>query len=217
MIVLSTYWETQILNICDDYPFTLRSRGLLPRMLLELALFLVHQPIYLDFTFELSHRQGPSRVGTKDFGTSTYSFNVFLVLLVTAKLLYFTVHKNLPRLLSRLNPNLFLQLTSLKEFPPITPRFYFQLAMLNRPRAMVGAMAGACLVTLAVMIQLAERPAGMLMNPKSHLSGQFNNYLDSLWHVVSSLTHLGYGDVIPQTYLGRFISLLAIFSGIFLV
>ena len=217
MIVLSNYWETQILNVCDDYPFTLSSRGLLPRMLLELALFLVHQPIYLDFTFDLPHRQGPSRVGTNDSGTSTYSLDVFLVLLVTAKLLYFTVYKHLARLLSKVTPNLFLQLTSLKDFPPITSRFYFQLAMLNQPRAMVGAMVGACLVTLAVMVQLAERPAGTLMNPKSHLRGQFNNYLDSLWHVVSSLTRLGYGDVIPQTYLGRFISLLAIFSGIFLV
>ena len=143
--------------------------------------------------------------------------NVFLVLLVSAKLLYFTLYKQIPRLFSRVTPNLFLQLNSLKDFPPITPRFYFQLAMLNRPLAMVGAMTGACLVTLAVMVQLAERPAGMLMNPKSHLTGQFNNSLDCLWHVVSSLMRLGYGDVIPQTYLGRFISILAIFSGIFLV
>jgi len=137
--------------------------------------------------------------------------------LVSAKLLYFTLYKQIPRLFSRVTPNLFLQLTSLKEFPPITPRFYFQLAMLNRPGAMVSTMVGACLVTLSVMIQLAERPAPTLLNPKSHLTGQFNNYLDSLWHVVSSLTRLGYGDVIPQTYLGRALSLLAIFSGIFLV
>jgi hypothetical protein len=123
MIIFSTYWESQILNVCDDYPFTLRSRGLLPRMLFELALCLLHQPIYLDFTFDLSHRQGPPKLGTKDFGTSTYSFNVFLVLLISAKLLYFTMYKHLARILSKVTPNLFLQLTSLKDFPPITPRF----------------------------------------------------------------------------------------------
>jgi hypothetical protein len=67
------------------------------------------------------------------------------------------------------------------------------------------------------MIQLAEKPAPTLLNPKSQLIGQFNNYLDSLWHTLCSMALIGYGDLIPQTYLGRAISLLAIFMGILLV
>ena len=163
---------------------------------------------------------GPLKVGGKTIredATTTYSLNVFLVLLVSLKMVYFTFFKQIPRHFSRVTPNLFLQLTSLKEFPPITPRFYFQLAMLNRPVSMVATMVGACLVPISVMIQLAERPAPTLLNPKSHLTGQFNNYLDSLWHTLSSMARIGYGDLIPQTYIGRAISLLAIFTGIFFV
>ena len=163
---------------------------------------------------------GPTKVGAKairEDATTTYSLNVFLVLIVSLKMLYFTLYKQIPLLFSKVTPNLFLQLTSLKEFPPISPRFYFQLSMLNRPVPMVITMMGVCLVPLSVMIQLAEKPAPTLLNPKSHLIGQFNNYLDSLWHTLSSMTRLGYGDVIPQTYLGRAISLIAIFTGIFLV
>ena len=163
---------------------------------------------------------GPLKIGTKNItedATTTYSLNVFLVLLVSLKMLYFSFYKQIPRLFSKVTPNLFLQLTSLKEFPPITPRFYFQLAMLNRPVTMVVTMAGACLLPISIMIQLAEKPAPTLLNPKSQLIGQFNNYLDSLWHTLCSMALIGYGDLIPQTYLGRAISLLAIFTGILLV
>lgn len=128
----------------------------------------------MDFTFDLGHRLGPLKDGGKTIredATTTYSLSVFLVLLVSLKMLYFTFYKQIPRLFSRVTPNLFLQLTSLKEFPPITPRFYFQLAMLNSPMSMVATMVAACLVPMSVMIQLAEKPAPTLLNPKSHLTG----------------------------------------------
>ena len=41
-----------------------------------------------------------------------------------------------------------------------------------------------------------------------------NSLFDSLWFVVSSLTTVGYGDILPQSIIGRFISLILLIFGV---
>jgi voltage-gated potassium channel len=64
-------------------------------------------------------------------------------------------------------------------------------------------------------LQIVERGQS-LKNPKTGIFGQFNEQASSLWCIINSIITIGYGDVIPQTYFGRTITMTAIFSGIIL-
>jgi hypothetical protein len=45
----------------------------------------------------------------------------------------------------------------------------------------------------------------------------YRSYTNSWWLIVVTMSTVGYGDYFPRTHLGRFISVLACFFGVFLV
>jgi voltage-gated potassium channel len=47
-------------------------------------------------------------------------------------------------------------------------------------------------------------------------NSDINNFFDSLWFIIVSLTTTGYGDIIPSTNNGKLITLIAILAGIIL-
>ncbi len=48
---------------------------------------------------------------------------------------------------------------------------------------------------------------------KGSPQAQFKSYFDALWWGISTITTVGYGDILPQTFLGRLIDFVLMYSG----
>mmetsp|Transcript_20989 Transcript_20989/g.15400 ORF Transcript_20989/g.15400 Transcript_20989/m.15400 type:complete len:106 (+) Transcript_20989:116-433(+) len=72
---------------------------------------------------------------------------------------------------------------------------------------------GALLFTCGYMIYLAERkfPVDCEEN-----SGKFSTYINALWLVIITVFTVGYGDIVTQTDLGRFLAFSAALCGLIL-
>ena len=52
----------------------------------------------------------------------------------------------------------------------------------------------------------------------SEVSGQnFNNMYNCIWNVIITLSSVGYGELYPKTFFGRFIAIIVCFWGVFIV
>jgi voltage-gated potassium channel len=67
------------------------------------------------------------------------------------------------------------------------------------------------LFTYAYLVFLAERVYPINCD---YMSGKFSSYLNALWLIIVTIFTVGYGDIVPQTDIGRAIAILAALSGL---
>ncbi len=59
--------------------------------------------------------------------------------------------------------------------------------------------------------------SGLFFYVESDLNPGVNNFGDAFYFTVVALTTVGFGDIIPRTYAGKWVTILMIFSGIILI
>ena len=59
--------------------------------------------------------------------------------------------------------------------------------------------------------------SGLFFYVESDLNQSVNNFGDAFYFTVVALTTVGFGDIIPRTYAGKWVTILMIFSGIILI
>jgi voltage-gated potassium channel len=59
--------------------------------------------------------------------------------------------------------------------------------------------------------------SGLFFYVESDLNPSVNNFGDAFYFAVVALTTVGFGDIIPRTYAGKWVTILMIFSGIILI
>jgi voltage-gated potassium channel len=59
--------------------------------------------------------------------------------------------------------------------------------------------------------------SGLFFYVESDLNPSVNNFGDAFYFTVVALSTVGFGDIIPKTYLGKWVTILMIFSGIILI
>jgi len=59
--------------------------------------------------------------------------------------------------------------------------------------------------------------SGLFFYVESGLNPSVNNFGDAFYFTVVALTTVGFGDIIPRTYAGKWVTILMIFSGIILI
>jgi len=59
--------------------------------------------------------------------------------------------------------------------------------------------------------------SGLFFYVESDLNPSVNNFGDAFYFTVVALTTVGFGDIIPRTYAGKWVTILMIFSGIILI
>ena len=81
------------------------------------------------------------------------------------------------------------------------------LTAIKRPAFIfLGLLAMTLMGIFSVIIHLVESPT----NPA------FNSYLESAYFTVSTMTSVGYGDVTPQSSLGKIIAMIMMLLGTFI-
>ena len=72
---------------------------------------------------------------------------------------------------------------------------------------------GALLFSCSYMVYLAERKYPI---DCGDYSGKFSTYFNSLWLIIVTVFTVGYGELTPQTDLGRAIAIIAALCGLIL-
>ena len=81
------------------------------------------------------------------------------------------------------------------------------IAAIKRPAFIfLGFMAATLMSVFSVIIHLIESPT----NPN------FESYLESAYFTVSTMTSVGYGDITPQTHLGKITAMAMMLLGTFI-
>ena len=65
-------------------------------------------------------------------------------------------------------------------------------------------MGNGLLLIATAMVWLLE---------KNQPNAQIHSFFDALWWGVSTITTIGYGDLLPQTFLGRIIGIVLMYTG----
>ncbi|TNV85769.1 hypothetical protein FGO68_gene2985 [Halteria grandinella] len=212
LIFLSTRLQVSMLYIFER---TFEEKGvykagLLKQMLFEMFLMCIHSPIMADFSFSISHRfylASEPKFGTFTMDQSMVFFSLFKVYFVIRIIPHLT-------LLTPENSRKISDITGLD----LNFIFYFNIVLIERPITFLILTLLYLVTFVGMLIHIYEKSNSSLFNPKAMLSAQFSDYpLNSQWFLITSLTSIGYGDLIPQTYFGRFIIIVACFMGTFLL
>eukprot|EP00741_Cyanophora_paradoxa_P009459 tig00000144_g9163.t1 len=84
--------------------------------------------------------------------------------------------------------------------------FLFRASVARRPFLTISAMTVSSLAVFSYWLLIFERPfAGV---------GQGYSFQTAVWHVFVSMTTVGYGDIVPKSYLGRAVLSIAILWGL---
>lgn len=76
--------------------------------------------------------------------------------------------------------------------------FYFNIVLIERPITFLILTLLYLVTFVGMLIHIYEKSNSSLFNPKAMLSAQFSDYpLNSQWFLITSLTSIGYGDLIP--------------------
>ena len=59
--------------------------------------------------------------------------------------------------------------------------------------------------------------AGLIYDVENKLNPKINNFSDALYFTVTTVTTVGFGDIVPVTELGRWVVMLTILTGIIMV
>lgn len=96
--------------------------------------------------------------------------------------------------------------------------FSFSLKCLfkDNPLTLISIFFTVSAVIFAYLIYIAERQLSVQTNGLA-MSNLCNNFPNSLWLILITVTTVGYGDYYPQTPLGRIIILFVAIWGTFIV
>ena len=84
----------------------------------------------------------------------------------------------------------------------------------DNPLILIGVFFTISSMIFAFQIYLVERRAAYLADNPGYMC---NNYPNSLWLVLMTITTVGYGDYFPHTSIGRIIILIVAIWGTFIV
>ena len=147
-----------------------------------------------------------------DVRLRTYNQRQFLDYLTIAAFLKIYVLIRLMREKSPLNSNSGRFIGSFTNIE-FTDLFYIKTWLKDNPFQAMLIAVGVLLLCCSYTVYLAERRYPINCNEPS---GKFANFLNALWLIIITVFTVGYGDIVPETDLGRFIAVLAALCGLIL-
>jgi len=172
-----------------NFPFKMRVR-----FVLEVLICFIHIPPFID-------------VGLRTFNERQWLD--YLTILCFTKIYIFV---RLMKEKSPLNSNSGRFIGSFTNIE-FTDLFYVKTWLKDNPFAAMLYAVVALLFTCSYMIYLAER-----VHPVdcSEVAGKFSSYPNALWLIIVTVFTVGYGELAPQTDIGRFIAIVAALCGLVL-
>lgn len=173
-----------------------RRAGLLPKIIFESLLLVVHAPPGINFRLQIN-QQG--EVLTYSFDTIIAVFTLIRVYLIF-KVLALYSHWN-----SQFSNEMALKYHAEGGFG-----FSLKAELAQRPYLSIG-------ITFFLSIIVFGFAECALERPFIHISGQnWDNIWNGMWNVIVMVTTVGYGDFYPRTHFGRFVMTICMVVGTFL-
>jgi hypothetical protein len=149
------------------------------------------------------------------YGRFTYSMDSFILLIKMSKLYYIvTVYAHISMWASN------TALETAKEYKTsIGPNFILKAIIKKTPTFSIVFMLILSVTLFSFMIRIFEygfstsKSATELDSGKAIRNASFNSYLDVIWVVIISMTTVGYGDIFPNTHMGRFVAFASSITG----
>jgi hypothetical protein len=199
-IILHYVFKLKIMKLEGDRPphDSIKTSGLLPKMLMEMLLCAICTPPKMDMTFE----------GTMLGGSYVYSYNaiIFCVMLLRVYLLF--------RLIGQFSrwTNKEAQKICRQNKTHASIHFALKSEFKDRPFLMIGIMIGVCLVVLGSAFRAMERS---FVGSASLLDFEYMTNVQ--WVLIITMMTVGYGEAFPATHMGRLIAAVACIIGLVLV
>ena len=89
-------------------------------------------------------------------------------------------------------------------------RFTFKCFYIRNPLTSVSCQFFSTVFVLAYLLRIFEVPYYHKVNEI-----EFDEYFNSIWCIIITMTTVGYGDVVPHTPLGKFVNMLTALFGTF--
>lgn len=88
----------------------------------------------------------------------------------------------------------------------------------NEPLYLMGVVFSVSIVMFALGFRVSEGPLSEVLRERGLPNNQdLNNFWNSLWLTIITMTTVGYGDFYPRTSVGRAIDVMLVIWGIFIV
>jgi hypothetical protein len=95
-------------------------------------------------------------------------------------------------------------------------RFSYKCHLENHPGTFVFVIFIGTVLILSYIMRIFEIPY-YRHNKDGTTTSYFDNYFNSVWLVVVTITTVGYGGYVPQTYAGKWVAMFAALWGSFMV
>ena len=176
--------------------------GLFNKTMLEMLIFALHPPVFLDYKVNMSFGGSDSEYNTDQLFTTLSTLKLYFILRV------------LPRLSIMSGRNA----TKICEINGIEPNyvFFLKVSLKERPLTFLALVLGFLMVSVGLTIQILER--GLLISSnKGGEKNAFDFQLNSIWLMLVTFTTVGYGDITPHSNFGRLLTICSCFAGNFLI
>jgi hypothetical protein len=91
-------------------------------------------------------------------------------------------------------------------------RFTFKCFIIRNPGVTVVCTLSTSIFVLSYILRIFERPYFHEIN-----SLDYDDYFNSIWCIVITMTTVGFGDIVAYSYFGRVIIMITAFWGAFLI
>lgn len=168
------------------------------RMILEVCICAIHWPPYIDKDIEFKQLKGTLTLSGNAICSAIMLLRTYLIL----RLLVYTIGLKNRRTEALLDAygcksaSIFSVKIIIKE----NSSYFLLITCLS-------------ILVFAIALRIFERP----FKDYKNTSQNFDHIWNSMWLICLAMTTVGYGDIVPKTHMGRFITTLACFWGIFLI
>ena len=188
--------------LLEDPTHTYYTSSSFRSLIIDIVLLCIFPYPFFDFEMEFHQLNGNLHL---NFGSICLSYMMFRFLFLFRLFLYYSKWSTVE-----------VQITC-REYGAYEPlRFALKALLKDRPHYLLLPVFALSTLAFGIAVQIYEKPFDKKLMP-GETDPDFSYLYNCLWLVLLTMTTVGFGDFYARTHIGRFISIMALIWGTFLI